>query len=69
MEKLKELLKSSFELWVKKRWLKEIDRSVDRYNNYKDKAAKEQYILNSLIKEYNKIYHDELRGENGGRTD
>ena len=68
MEKLKELLKKSFELWVKKRWLNEINRSVDRYNKYKDKAAREQYVLNCLIKEYNEIYHENLRGETHGRA-
>ena len=68
MEKFKELLKRSFDLWVKRRWLNEINRSVNRYNKYKDKAAREQYVLNSLIKEYNKIYHEDLRGEKRGRT-
>ena len=69
MEKVKELFKRSFELWVKKRWLNEINKSVDRYNKYKDKAAREQYVLNSLIKEYNKIYHEDFGGEKHGRTD
>ena len=50
MEKFKELLKSSFELLVKKHWLNEINRSVDRYNKYKDKAAREQYVLNCVVK-------------------
>lgn len=69
MSTVKDLLKRTFDLWVKKRWLKEISRSVDRYNKYKDSAAREQYILNSLIKEYNNIYHENLRGEKHGRTD
>ena len=67
MEKFKELLKRSFDLWVKKRWLNEINRSVDRYNKHKDKANRERYVLNKLIEEYNKIYHEDLRGEKRGR--
>ena len=35
MGELKQLLKKSFELWIKKRWLKEINRAIDRYNKYK----------------------------------
>ncbi len=65
----KGLLKRTFDLWVKKHWLKEIDMSIDRYNRYKNKAAREQYVLDCLIKEYNKIYHEDLRGEKYGRAD
>ena len=68
MENLKKLIKSSFDLWVKKRWLNEINRSVDRYHKYRDKADRERYVLNKLIEEYNNIYHEELRGEKYGRA-
>jgi hypothetical protein len=68
MSTVKNLLKRTFELWVNKRWLKEIDRSVDRYNKYKDKADRERYVLNRLIEEYKKIYNEDLRGVKYGRT-
>jgi hypothetical protein len=60
MDKFKELLKQSFNLWVKKRWLKEIDRAVDRYKKTYDKAAREHYVMNRLIEEYKKTYGEDF---------
>jgi hypothetical protein len=65
---LKKLLKESFELWVKKRWLKEIDSSVTRYNKHKDKANREKYVMNRLIEEYKKIYNEDLRVGKGANN-
>jgi hypothetical protein len=64
MEKLKQLIKESFELSVKKRWLKEIDRAVDRYKKAYAKATREHYVMNKLIEEYKKIYGEDLRKNN-----
>ena len=61
MEKLKELLKSSFDLWVKKRWLKEIDKALTNYQKSKDKAKRDYYVLAKLLDEYKKIYNEDLR--------
>lgn len=61
MQKLKELLKQSFELWVKKRWLKEVERAIDRYKKTYAKATREHYVMNKLIEEYKKIYGEDLR--------
>jgi hypothetical protein len=61
MDKFKELMKRSFALWVKKRWLKEIDRAIDRYKKTYAKATREQYVMNKLIEEYKKIYGEDLR--------
>ena len=56
-----ELLKRSFELFVKKRWLKIIDKECDKYNKIKGKLSRQQYVVNSLLAEYNKIYGEDLR--------
>lgn len=40
MQELKRLIKESFELFVRKRWLKEIDRSIDRYKKAYAKATR-----------------------------
>ena len=61
MSMFNDLLKRTFEFWIKKRWLKEIDRAVDRYNKAHDKATREHYIMNSLLEEYKKLYGEELR--------
>ena len=60
MDKFKELMKRSFDLWVKKRWLKEIERAVDRYKKTYAKATREHYVMNKLIEEYKKIYGEDL---------
>jgi hypothetical protein len=61
MQKLKELIKQSWELHVKMNWLKEIDRAYNRYKKHSEKAARERYVMNALIDGYNKIYHDCLQ--------
>ena len=63
-----ELLKRSFELFVKKRWLKIIDKEVNKYNKIKRKLFRQQYVVNSLLEEYKKIYGEDLRTpkERGG---
>lgn len=56
-----ELLKRSFELFVKNRWLKIIDKECDKYNKIKRKLSSQQYVVNSLLAEYKKIYGEDLR--------
>ena len=56
-----ELLKQSFELFVKKIWLKTIDKECDKYNKIKSKLLRQQYVINSLLAEYKKIYREDLR--------
>lgn len=62
------LLKQSFELFVKNRWLKTIDKECDKYNKIKSKLSRQQYVVNSLLAEYKKIYGEDLRTpkERGG---
>lgn len=63
-----ELLKRSFDLFVKIRWLKTIDKECDKYNKIKCKLYRQQYVVNTLIKEYKKIYSEDLHipKERGG---
>ena len=56
-----ELLKRSFELFVKKRWLKTIDKETDKYNRLKRKLFRQQYVVNALLEEYMKKYGEDLR--------
>ena len=69
MEQLKKLIKESFELWVKKRWLKEIDRSIDRYKKTYAKACREHYVMQTLIKRYNEIYNEKLGAVNHDKSE
>lgn len=59
MDMFKELMKRSFDLWVKKRQLKEIDRAIDKYKKTYAKATREHYVMNKLIEEYKKIYGED----------
>ena len=69
-EWMAELLKQLFELFVKKRWLKTIDKECDKYNKIKSKLSRQQYVVNSLLAEYKKIYGEDLRTpkERGGEN-
>ena len=58
---MRELLKRSFGLFVKQRWLKTIDKECDKYNKIKSKLFRQQYVVNSLLTEYKKIYGEDLR--------
>lgn len=56
-----ELLKQNFELFVKKQWLKIIDKETDKYIKLKNKLGRQQYIVNALLKEYENKYDENLR--------
>ena len=56
MKELKKLIKESFDLFVKKRWLKEIDKMFKSYKKYSDRASRDLYVMNTLIKRYNELY-------------
>ena len=64
-----ELLKRSFELFVKKRWLKTIDKECDKYNKIKSKLSRQQLVIKSLLERYMEIYGEELRNQVKGGTD
>ena len=61
-------IKKSFELFVKKRWLRTIEKETDKYNKIKNTLLQQQYVVNSLLEEYKKMYGENLRAqsEKGG---
>ena len=63
---MKEFLKRRFELFVKMRWLKIIDKETDKYKKLNEKSNRQLYVLNELLKEYHKIYGEDLRKGKGG---
>lgn len=58
---LKKMFKESFDLWCKMRWLKVIDKECDKYIKLKNKLSTQQFIANSLIEEYSRVYGENLR--------
>lgn len=61
MKELFALLKQSFELSAKMRWLKTIDKENDKYKKLIEKSNRQLYIVNELLKEYHKKYGENLR--------
>ena len=56
-----ELLRQWFNLFVKMRWLKRIDKEIGKYNKSKNKLNRQQNVINSLVKRYKEIYSEDLR--------
>lgn len=55
---MKELLKRRFELWIKMRWLKTIDKEIKKRRKYFFKYKRQEYVVNKLVEEYNNLYAD-----------
>ena len=63
---VRELLKCSFELMVKKRWLREIDKAIDQYHKTQKTANRKYIVMKALVDRYNEIYNENLwRKEDG----
>lgn len=63
---MKALLKESFELFVKMRWLKTINKEADKYKKLTEKSNRQLYVVNALLKRYHEIYGEDLRKAKGG---
>ena len=61
MAELLKLIKETFELSVKMRWLKTINKEIDKCNKIKEQLDRQRYVVNSLLKEYMEIYGEDLR--------
>lgn len=64
MATFKELLKRTFDLWVMKRWLVEINKELDLYNkyesksgHYKNEAYHHKQVVKKLYDEYCEKYN------------
>lgn len=63
---MRELLKKRFELFVKMRWLKTINKETDKYKKLEEKSNRQLYVVNTLLKEYLKKYGEDLRNSSKG---
>ena len=57
---MKELLKQYFKLWCKERWLKAIDKQINKYDHLRQKMEHQYNVLREMINRYNEIYGDDL---------
>ena len=63
---MRELFKKRFELFVKMRWLKTINKETDKYTKLKEKSNRQLYVVNALLKEYKEKYGEDLRKTSKG---
>lgn len=61
MKELIELLKVSYEISVKMRWLKMIDKENSKYRKLWEKAHRQRFIIDELVKEYKEKFGEDLR--------
>jgi hypothetical protein len=63
---MRALLKKRFELFVKMRWLKTINKETDKYKKLTEKSNRQLCVVNALLKRYLEIYGEDLRKAKGG---
>lgn len=63
---MKNLIKKSFDLWVRKRWLKIIAKEVAKRDKLLKEYYRKVYVVGELVKEYNKLYPEALLKVKGG---
>ena len=57
---MKEIIKKSFELWVRALWLKEIDKICEKIKKLDSESARQRIVLNEMIKKYKEKYPNAL---------
>lgn len=62
MSQLKELVKEAFELTVRMRWLKTINKAIKKRDNTLEKFKRQNYVVTKLVEEYKKRYPNDLTG-------
>lgn len=58
MAELIRLIKESFELSVKMRWLKEIEKTIDQRNKLYQAYQRKHLVAQDLVKKFNELYPD-----------
>ena len=61
MKELIAMLKRSHEIFVKTRWLKMINKEIDKYRKLYEKAQQQHFIMNAVVKEYEEKFGEVLR--------
>lgn len=58
---LRKLIKESFDLWVRMRWLKTISKETEKRNKAYEKFCRHRQVANKLYEEYLKLYPDTIQ--------
>lgn len=65
---MREILKKEFELFVRMRWLKTIDKETDKHRKLINKTNRQSYVVKALLEKYCEIYGEDLR-KKGSESD
>lgn len=61
---MREMIKKSFDLWVRMRWLKIIEKETKKRDKLLSRYNRQKYVVSEMLKEYFKLYPDMLsKGE------
>ena len=60
---IRDLLRRTFYVFVKTRWLKEIDKAVTKYKKAQIKVEQKRYAANVLIKAYEEKFGEGFGGK------
>lgn len=68
MAEIIELIKEGRLLFIKKRWLKEINKELDKFHKVNSEQSIRLQVINELLKAYNEKFNENLRmvGKNDG---
>lgn len=58
MKHIIDLIKKEFDLWCRMRWLKTINKEIDKRDKFYEEYKRKNYVISELVKEYNKRYSD-----------
>lgn len=50
------LIREWLEFWVKRNWLKHINRAIDKHNRLDRETKAQAYVVHELLKRYNELY-------------
>ena len=62
MRELIKLIKKSIDISMRMRWLKSIEKSLDKRHKLYQAYKREIFVTNQLVKEYNERYPNEKIG-------
>lgn len=57
---MRELIKKSFDLWVRTRWLKMIDKEIKKRDELLNRYNRQKYVVSELFKRYCELYPEAL---------
>ena len=64
---LKKLLKETFDLWGRMRWLKIIDKEIKKRDKCYRAYERHKIVAFQLAIKYNELYPEKLRGDNNAK--